>query len=181
MGRPPTIDRDKVLDLAEGLLLNGGTGALTIDAVAKAAGVSKGGIQSRFGTKDELIGAMIERWGREYDAQVTAAVGPDPTPVNAVRGHVQATMDMDAESYARAAGMMAALIEARVHVAKLRTWYEERFGGLDRRSAEARRARMALLATEGAFILRAYGFMEFSKEDWADVQEDLRALLDGKL
>jgi AcrR family transcriptional regulator len=179
MGRPPTIDRDRVLDLAESLLLKGGTGALTIDAIAKAAGVSKGGIQSRFGTKDDLIGAMIERWAREYDAQVTAVVGPDPTPVKAVRGHLEATMNMDAESYARAAGMMAALIEAKEHVAQLRAWYEERFGSLDPRSADARRARMALLATEGAFILRTYGFMDFGEDEWASIHQDLRALLDG--
>ena len=181
MGRPSTIDRDKVLDIAEGLLLKGGTGALTIDAVAKTAGISKGGVQSRFGTKDDLIAAMIERWGREYDAQVTAAVGADPSPLEAVRGHVEATMDMDSESYARAAGMMAALIEAKDHIAKSKDWYAERFGGLDMGSEQGRRARVALLATEGAFILRAFGFMEFSEAEWRRVHKDLHALLDRTL
>lgn len=181
MGRPPTIDRDKVLDLAEDILLKAGTGALTIDAVAKAAGVSKGGIQSRFGTKDELIGAMIERWGREYDAQITAAIGPNPTAVEVVEGHVELTMAMDAAEYARAAGIMAALIEAKHHRAECRAWYAERFGSLDLQSREERRAKMALLATEGAFILRAFGLMEFSDDEWSGVQDGLRALLDGTI
>ncbi|PZP47888.1 MAG: TetR family transcriptional regulator [Azospirillum brasilense] len=181
MGRPPTIDRDRLLDLAEGILLKAGTGALTLDAVAKAAGISKGGVQSRFGTKDELIGAMIERWSREYDAQLNAIVGPDPQAEEAVRGHVEATMGMDAGGRTRAAGLMAALIESSHHRAECRAWYAERFGALDPRSKQGQRARMALLATEGAFILRTFGLMEFSDDEWSGVRDGLRALLDGKI
>ncbi|OJH36906.1 TetR/AcrR family transcriptional regulator [Cystobacter ferrugineus] len=181
MGRRPAIDRDKVLDIAESILLTAGTASLTIDAVAKAAGISKGGVQSCFGTKNELIAAMMERWAREYDAQVMAAVGPSPGPVEAVRGHVHATMEMDEESNARAAGMMAALIEASEHIASTRAWYRDRFGGLDLQSEEGRRARLAFLATEGAFMLRAFGFIRPSEEEWRGLNEDLLALLNGKL
>jgi len=181
MGRPPTIDRDRVLDLAEGLLLKDGTGALTIDAVAKAAGISKGGVQSRFGTKDALISAMLERWSREYDAMLAAAAGPTPTPIEAVRGHVALSMEIDAEQEARAAGMLAALIEAKHHLADVRTWYTEKFGGLDLQSESGRRARLALLATEGAFMLRTFGFMLFDDEEWTTLRDDLHALLGGTL
>lgn len=181
MGRPPTIDRDRVLDIAEGILLKEGTGALTLDAVAKAAGISKGGVQSRFGTKDELIGAMILRWGREYDAELVARVGPRPTPQEAVRGHVQATLGLDEAEHARAAGLMAALIEGTHHRAECKAWYAERFGGVDLHTSEGRRAKLALLATEGAFILRAFGLMEFSEDEWREVHEGVRLLLDGKI
>lgn len=181
MGRPPTIDRNKVLDLAESILLKDGTGALTIDAVAKAAGISKGGVQSRFGTKNDLITAMLERWSREYDEGLAAVVGPAPTSAEAVRGHVALSMETDAEQEARAAGMMAALIEARHHLAGVREWYAEKFGHLDLGCEEGRRARLTLLATEGAFMLRTFGFMRFQEEEWASLREDLDALLDGKL
>lgn len=63
MGRQRTIDRDKVLDAAENIVLNQGAAALTIDAVAKSMGISKGGVQYCFGNKDALIDAMFERWG----------------------------------------------------------------------------------------------------------------------
>jgi AcrR family transcriptional regulator len=46
MGRYQPVDRDKVLDAAEAILRTRGIAALTIDAVAKAAGISKGGVQS---------------------------------------------------------------------------------------------------------------------------------------
>ncbi|MBU8544427.1 MULTISPECIES: TetR/AcrR family transcriptional regulator [Roseomonadaceae] len=181
MGRPPTIDRDKVLDLAEQILLKEGTGALTIDAVAKAAGVSKGGIQSRFGTKDDLIGAMLERWSEEYNAQMRARLGPEPEPMAVARGHVDITMALNAAERARAAGFMAAMIDATHRRAECRAWYAELFGGLDPRSKEGRRARMTLLATEGAFLLRTFGLMDFGDDEWADVQDGLRAILDGTI
>ncbi len=181
MGRPPTIDRDRVLDLAEQILLADGTGALTIDAVAKAAGVSKGGIQSRFGTKDDLISAMLERWTKEYEAQMSAATGPAPDPLAIAKAHMEITMAMDAAERTRAAGFMAALISASRHRAECRAWYAELFGGLDPRSAEGRRARIALLATEGAFLLRTFNLMEFSDDEWAEVQDGLRAVADGTI
>ena len=43
MGRRPAIDRERVLGLAEDILLRDGPRGLTIEALAKAAGVSKGG------------------------------------------------------------------------------------------------------------------------------------------
>ncbi len=181
MGRPPTIDRDKVLDLAEQILLREGTGALTIDAVAKAAGVSKGGIQSRFGTKDDLIKAMLERWTAEYEAQMSATIGPVPEPRAVAWAHTQITMAMDATERARAAGLMATLIDSTSHRAECRAWYAELFGRLDTRSVEGRRARMALLATEGAFLLRTFGLMDVSDDEWAEIQDGLRAVLDGTI
>ena len=54
-GRPRSIDRDKVLDAAEGIVAAEGAAGLTFDAVARAAGITKGGVQYCFGTKDKLI------------------------------------------------------------------------------------------------------------------------------
>lgn len=44
MGRQRIIDREKVLEAAEEIVINQGATALTIDAVAKAMGISKGGV-----------------------------------------------------------------------------------------------------------------------------------------
>lgn len=57
MGRQRSIDRDKVLDIAEEIVATQGAAGLTIDAVAKAMGISKGGVQYCFGSKDALIDA----------------------------------------------------------------------------------------------------------------------------
>lgn len=53
--------RDRLLDAYERLLVEGGTPAATLDAVAAAAEVSKGGLLYHFGSKDELRGGMLDR------------------------------------------------------------------------------------------------------------------------
>ncbi|WP_159995481.1 TetR/AcrR family transcriptional regulator [Roseomonas sp. 18066] len=181
MGRPPSIDRDRVLDIVEAILLKEGTAALTIDAVARAAGISKGGVQSRFGTKGDLIRMMEARWSRDYDAEVAAIAGPSPSPLEAVRAHIAVSLDLDEAGQARAAGMLAALIEARDHIASAKTWYQERFGGLDRQTPAGRRAWLVLMATEGAFMLRAFGFTDPSEAEMRDLIADLHALMEGKI
>ncbi|MDQ1080646.1 TetR/AcrR family transcriptional regulator [Pseudoroseomonas cervicalis] len=181
MGRPPSIDRDKVLDLAEAILLKDGTAALTLDAVARAAGVSKGGIQSRFGTKDELLAALVERWSGEYDSEMQARLAPDAAPAARVRAHLDITMGLQPAEYGRAAGFMATLIESVQRREEWRRWYAEHFGALDPARPEGQRARLALLAVEGAFILRAFGLMGFGDAEWETLRQDLHALLEGRL
>ncbi|MGQ9368246.1 TetR/AcrR family transcriptional regulator [Azospirillum sp. ST 5-10] len=180
MGRPPTIDRDKVLDIAERILLESGTSGLTIDAVAKAAGISKGGVQSRFGTKNDLIQKLVERWTQEYEAKIQAIAGTSPDPVAAVRGHIDVSLDTDEAENARAAGLMAALIEANAFIDETQGWYREKLAGLDLRTDEGRRARLAFFATEGAFMLRAFRLYQADEDEWRSLIADLRALVDGE-
>jgi AcrR family transcriptional regulator len=60
MSRPPRA-RESVLDAFESILIDEGERAATMDATARAAGVSKGGLLYHFGSKDALEGALVER------------------------------------------------------------------------------------------------------------------------
>ena len=58
---PPRDRRDDLLDAAEQVLSRGGPQALTLQAVAEEAGVSKGGLLYHFSNKSELVRALVER------------------------------------------------------------------------------------------------------------------------
>lgn len=60
MSRPPRA-RESVLDAFESLLIADGERAATMDAIARAAGVSKGGLLYHFGSKEALESALLER------------------------------------------------------------------------------------------------------------------------
>ncbi|WP_344819824.1 helix-turn-helix domain-containing protein [Microbacterium soli] len=60
MPRPP-LARERVLDAYEDLLIAEGERAATLDAVAKAAEVSKGGLLYHFPSKDDLAAGLAER------------------------------------------------------------------------------------------------------------------------
>lgn len=59
MGRPSA--REQVLDAYEDLLIDKGLAAVTLDAVAARAEVSKGGLLYHFGSKDALLDGLVER------------------------------------------------------------------------------------------------------------------------
>lgn len=178
MGRNKTIDRDAVLDVAEHIIRQSGAAGLTIDAVAKAAGISKGGVQSCFGTKDALIDAMFARWDQVYQSYFQPIAGNDPSPVTRVRAHAEATHQSDDISNAKAAGLMAAFIQAPEHLASTREWYRQRIAGLDPSDPAHRRARLAFLATEGAFMLKYFGLMDINHAQWDAMFEDIAGLFE---
>jgi AcrR family transcriptional regulator len=76
--KPSTQDR--ILTAFEELLIDGGERSATLDAVAAAASVSKGGLLYHFGSKDALVEGMIARLAVLVGADVaritTAEAGP---------------------------------------------------------------------------------------------------------
>lgn len=79
MARPP-LARERVLDAFEEILISSGERTATLDATAKAAGVSKGGLLYHFASKDELATGMIDRLTELVDADLAdmslASEGP---------------------------------------------------------------------------------------------------------
>jgi AcrR family transcriptional regulator len=77
----PDALRNNLLDAAEAVVLRQGIAALTLDAVAVEAGMSKGGLLHHFPTKDRLVEAMVMRsacgWrGCYMEAYERAPEGP---------------------------------------------------------------------------------------------------------
>ncbi|MBP7950496.1 MAG: TetR/AcrR family transcriptional regulator [Verrucomicrobiales bacterium] len=58
--------KERLLDAAEEVALSCGISRLTFDAIALEAGISKGGVLHHFWSKDQLIGAMVERSARRW-------------------------------------------------------------------------------------------------------------------
>ena len=181
MGRPKTIDRQGVLDAAESVIATDGAGGLTFEAVAKAAGVTKGGVQSCFGTKEALIEALLERWGTTYDADVARLAGPGATAEARVHAHIQTTAQADDSSSARSAALVATLLQSPQHLQWVRKWYAARFSELDAVDEPAAlNARLAFLATEGLFFLRHFGLMPMSRQAWDRSFADIEHLVTTK-
>ncbi|UYW27278.1 TetR/AcrR family transcriptional regulator [Methylorubrum extorquens] len=177
MGRPRTIDRDKVLDVAEEIVRREGATALTFDAVAKAAGITKGGLQYCFGSKDDLIAAMVERWFVAFDAEVARNTAADADSLEHVRGYVVASSRIDEATQTKMAGMLVTLLQSPEYLQRVRDWYAAWIGKFGPDSDAERRARTAFLAAEGAFFLRSLGLVEMDQDQWDGVFEDILKLL----
>lgn len=84
------------MDAFEALLIEVGERAATLDAVAKRAGVSKGGLLYHFPSKEALITALLERLdllAQEDTEQMKSA--PDGSAVYFIRSSLWADTPMD--------------------------------------------------------------------------------------
>ena len=179
MSKPRSIDRDRVLDMAEDIVTEGGATALTIGAVAQAAGISKGGVQSCFGTKSGLVQAMAGRWAANYDEcleKVTGRPVEQISDLEKVQAHVRITA-AEERLNVRAACHLAMQMESDDLREWIRRWHAARLENLQPGSDEERAARIAYLAAEGAFLLRYFGLLEMDDRQWQSVFEDIAALL----
>lgn len=78
MARPS--NRVTILDAFEEILIAHGATEATLEVIADAAGVSKGGLLYHFGSKEDLFAAFGERLLTRVDA-ATAAAPSDPVEV----------------------------------------------------------------------------------------------------
>jgi AcrR family transcriptional regulator len=73
--------RDRILEAAYALAQTAGVAALTLEAVAEKAEVSKGGLLYHFPSKQALIAGMVEGLCRTFDDLAAAARQADPEPL----------------------------------------------------------------------------------------------------
>lgn len=102
---PPEQRREEVLDAALALVNEGGVGAVNMEALARAAGVTKPVVYSAFANTDAVLEALIEREQGRIFTQVTALLPEDA--------------DLTDPISVTTAGMVGFLEAARVHPA---TW-----------------------------------------------------------
>lgn len=178
MGRKQTIDRGALLDAAERVVLRDGAGQLTIDAVAAEAGVSKGGVLYAFPSKDALIDAIFGRVFAAMDAiaaEFLAKAGE--TPENRVRAHVLGSQGAGDLVTERSLALIANFMRSPQYRQGAQDYYRAILGQLDVTTETGRRARLALLACEGALMLRGFDFHPLSDADWEAIHQDILALL----
>lgn len=177
MGRKPAITREGLLEVAEDLVRSEGAAGLTIDALAKAAGISKGGVQYSFPSKEDLVRAIVERWTHQFDALLGEV--NDVPPADLVRRYITVMRSSQAAMNAKMAGLMIAYIQNPQNVMETRQWYRSMFERLSGKAGDAQAARVALLAVEGLFMLRIAGIDEDG--EWGGFLDDVEHVLERLL
>jgi AcrR family transcriptional regulator len=157
--RGASATRERLLDVAEAIVLRAGPDRLTLDAVAREAGISKGGILYHFGTKDALIAAMVARLYDEWDHDIERelASAPDAAAPGAwTRAYVRATIDPSSAGPGPTPEVGAAILAAIANDPALLDPLRERFRAWQRSLATDRidpvLATMLRLAADGLLL-----------------------------
>ena len=166
---PRPSRRSELLDAATAVVRRDGAQALTLDAVAAEAGVSKGGVLYHFGSKRALIEGLVDSWLDDREARLEGS--------DFATAYVRAC---EAEgSTAFGFGLLAALIEDPevLEVARERQaeWMERMLGGaLDRADAW-----LVRLAADGLWYSDLLGIAAPQGDDRRRLVERLLALARG--
>lgn len=138
--------RNLLLEAASAVVSAQGSRALTLDAVARQAGVSKGGLLYHFPTKSALMAGMVAQGVESFERALVAAEG---STGDWLAGYVEATL-ADTSSEDPLSGVFAALAEEPELLAPFRAalqcWYQK---GL---TDYGPRALPLLLALDGLWI-----------------------------
>ena len=168
--RKKEIDRNRILDAAEAVILGSGGRNFTLDAVAERAGISKGGLVYTFATKDGLVRAALEREVERFQEAVGRRLDGRPVgPVELVLAHIEEALDEDDATTRKAAFLLTALVHAPDMMEPARRYYRALLDPLRSEDGDAHEVRHALLAVEGIFLLRGLGFVEVSAEEHRSV------------
>ena len=76
----PVSSRERILAASVHVALRDGVSSMTLEAVAKEAGVSKGGLLYHFSSKDELIAAMLQHHAGRIQKAIESRMAADPNP-----------------------------------------------------------------------------------------------------
>ena len=88
MARRPDV-RDAVLDATDSLLARFGYRKMTVEDIARAAGIGKGSVYLHFGSKEELVLAIVDRRLRRIGRAAIASLDASLAPLEALRTYLQ--------------------------------------------------------------------------------------------
>lgn len=136
--------------------MQAGTGQLTLDAVAAAAGISKGGLLHRFPSKEALLEAMVTRQIERHEETVRAARAALPdTPGKELCAYVLAATRDAANTKRICSALIAAAANEPKLLAPVRAHYRARLAEMAAAATGGNLARAAVvcLATDGLWLM----------------------------
>jgi AcrR family transcriptional regulator len=94
MPRPLVANRrERILDVAENLVLARGFDAMSVAAIAEGAGIGKGAVYLEFPGKSDILDALLQRGTARLRQRVLNDVGDRPRLADAYRASARALLD----------------------------------------------------------------------------------------
>ena len=181
---PATDARTRILDAAEAIVRARGVPNLTLEAAAREAGVSKGGLLYHFASKEALLSALLTRLAEFVSQDFTEALERlPPGPGRAARAMLAWGLEVsEAEANERCDRAAAVFLAAFHHDPAL----------LDPIRAVVARLREAvatdglapghgmavMAAMDGLFMARVFGMYELGPDERRDMHAALSRLLE---
>lgn len=172
---PRESKRDKILEAAALIVKEQGSDALTLDAAAKKAEVSKGGLLYHFSTKEALVKGLVQHMNDLYRENVEGLVENDPEEAGKwARAFIEVMHDKSEENRTISAGMLAAQGINPELMKPLQDTYENWQEHMEHDGLDEVDATITRLAIDGLWLSEIFGLAPLDPELRGRVLERLK-------
>ena len=173
--------RERILEAAERVVGDVGAARMTLDGVAQAAGVSKGGLLYHFPSKEALLGALAKRYVEGMTECVEQAKGGmGETEGRDLKACIVGILEQ--QPRAKMLGMGAALFAAAANDLTLLEVIRERIAQymrqLETSNMDFPRAAIVTLAIDGLMMRESLRISSFTDEQREQVVRELLKIAD---
>lgn len=179
MGRKRSIDRKVTMDAIEAVVRQSGVAGLSIDAVAREAGISKSSVLYDFENKHQMLSAFIKSRLDRKREQIADCAARQPCDANR---WLRALLDCSATAPSEEEMATAMLISAGMGTgdtcrALMKDAFAEDMRHVVAESDDPRMARLAWLALNGMLSMEYFGFHSFPEAERAALLADISWLM----
>jgi AcrR family transcriptional regulator len=181
-GAEVTDARTRILDAAENIVQARGVPALTLDAAAHVAGLSKGGLLYHFASKGALLTGLLNRLADSIAAEfATVLAAQPPHPARNTLAFLAWTFDHPQavrEQHQRAAAVfLAAFHQDPALLDPIRRVFADIRHLLRDDALPPGHAFAVMAAADGLFMARVFGMHEQTPEELAAMRAALQHLI----
>ncbi len=178
MGRHSDSARERIIDVAEQVVIELGAGHLTFDAVAAKSGVSRGGLLYHFPDKKALLKAMLDRHiERSVENRKRKRAKVPEGVEREIVAHVLSMLELDSKR--RRVGAEAFFALAAYDpglLAPIKQRYRNFMKELTRGGLRFERAAVIALATDGLRLLEVLSISPFERRERSRIVGELLTL-----
>ena len=171
--------RERILEAAERVITEVGAAHLTLDAVAQAAGVSKGGLLYHFPSKESLLVALAQRYVDSMDRCINEArCGLQECSSRDLKAAILGVLGSDPRSKVMGAILLAAAANDLALLEVIRERIAEYTAEIEANSTDFARAAIVSLAVDGLKMREALRISPFTEAQREEIVQELLKLAD---
>ncbi|WP_226037873.1 TetR/AcrR family transcriptional regulator [Aquibacillus saliphilus] len=165
----------EILNAASKIVSEKGIFNLTLEAAAKEAGISKGGLLYHFPSKEALVEGMVEHLAGNYREKIATNAEADPIDKGKwVRAYVDVTFNQTFQNKDMHSGLLAAKAVNANLLDPIRELYTDWQHEIENDGLDPIKATIIRLATDGIWLSELFDIYHIEKDTKDLVYEKLK-------
>ena len=180
MAKDPLKTKRKLLEAAALVVKERGASQLTLEAVAKQANVSKGGLLYHYPNKQALLKAMIVHLDENFERAIAKQIEQSEGEITWLEAYVAMSFDPQHSQIAESAGMLAAIANDLSLLEPLAQRYQVLQQQLEANNIDSDLASIIRLAADGLWFTELFKISPLTEEKRSSILAALLTLIKEK-